>query len=129
MRYLDWLWADAVASLLVSLLILRAATALLRRAAHILLEGVPDGIDLDELARSVERAVPVVRDVHHVHVWQLTGGSRIATLHAVLAGDSPDAAIREVRELLHARYAIDHVTVQLDGVACAPRCPHESDPA
>lgn len=128
-RYLDWLWADAVASLLVSLLILRAATALLRRAAHILLEGVPDGIDLDELARSVERAVPVVRDVHHVHVWQLTGGSRIATLHAVLAGDSPDAAIREVRELLHARYAIDHVTVQLDGVACAPRCPHESDPA
>ncbi|MCG6117782.1 MAG: cation diffusion facilitator family transporter [Aquimonas sp.] len=121
-RYLDWLWADAVASLLVSLLILRAAIALLRRAAHILLEGVPDGIDLDELARSVEHAVPAVREVHHVHVWQLTGGSRVATLHAVLAGDSPDAAILAVRALLHARYAIDHVTVQLDGVVCATAC-------
>jgi cobalt-zinc-cadmium efflux system protein len=68
--------------------------------------------------------VPAVHDVHHVHVWQLTGGSRVATLHAVLVpGHQPDPAIRAVREALHEAFAIDHVTVQLDGVVCAqPDC-------
>lgn len=117
----DWLWADAVVSLLVGALLLRAAIRLLRRSAHILLEGVPEGIDLDSLPKAIEADVPAVRDVHHVHVWQLAGGSRVATLHAVLVpGHGPDSAIQAVREVLHRRFAIDHVTVQLDDVVCAP---------
>lgn len=124
-----WLWADAVVSLVVGALILRAAFRLLRRSAHILLEGVPEGIDLDRIPASVEARVPAVRDVHHVHVWQLTGGSRVATLHAVLApGQDPDAAILAVRAALHEDFAIDHVTVQLDGVVCAqPGCEGATD--
>lgn len=123
-RYFDWLWADAVVSVLVALLVLRAAWNLLKRSAHILLEGVPEGLDLDAVAAEVEARVPQVRDVHHVHLWALTGGSRVATLHAVLSpGAEPDDAIRAVREALHAAYAVDHVTVQLDGVVCAmPGC-------
>lgn len=120
----DWLWADAAVSLVVGALLLRASIRLLRRSAHILLEGVPEGIDLEQLPGRVEARVPAVRDVHHVHVWQLTGGSRVATLHAVLVpGHEPDPAIRAVRTALHEEFAIDHVTVQLDGVVCAqPSC-------
>ena len=120
----DWLWADAAVSLLVGALLLRASISLLRRAAHILLEGVPDGIELERIPEAVEARVAAVRDVHHVHVWQLTGGSRVATLHAVLVpGHEPDPAIQAVREALHEDFAIDHVTVQLDGVVCAqPDC-------
>lgn len=127
----DWLWADAAVSLVVGALILRAAFRLLRRSAHILLEGVPEGIDLERIPPTVEARVPAVRDVHHVHVWQLTGGSRVATLHAVLApGHAPDAAILAVRAALHEAFAIDHVTVQLDGVACAqPDCEGATRPA
>jgi cobalt-zinc-cadmium efflux system protein len=126
----DWLWADAVVSLVVGALILSAAVRLLRRSAHILLEGVPEGIELERIPPTVEARVPAVRDVHHVHVWQLTGGSRVATLHAVLApGHAPDAAILAVRAALHEAFAIDHVTVQLDGVACAqPECEGATPP-
>ncbi len=116
----EWFWADAAVSLIVSALLLRASTRLLRRSAHILLEGVPEGVDLGSLPKAIEARVPAVHDVHHVHVWQLTGGSRVATLHAVLApGHDPDSAIQAVREALHEGFAIDHVTVQLDGVVCA----------
>lgn len=115
-----WLWADAVMSLVVGALLLRASIQLMRRSAHILLEGVPEDLDLQQIPQAVETRVPAVRDVHHVHVWQLTGGSRVATLHAVLApGQDPDAAIQAVRAALHQDFAIDHVTVQLDGVVCA----------
>lgn len=123
-RYFDWLWADPAISVFVSLLILNSAWRLLRRSAHILLEGVPDGVDVDAIVAGVGADVPGVRDVHHVHVWQLAGGVRVATLHARLNdGTAPDEAILAVGRSLRRRFAIEHATVQLDGVDChAPAC-------
>jgi cobalt-zinc-cadmium efflux system protein len=121
-RYFDWLWADPAISIVVSMLILRSAWSLLRRTAHILLEGVPDGIDGDGVAALLNAEAAGVHDVHHVHVWQLAGGSRMATLHAQLDVDvSPDTGIRTIRRVLHERFAIDHVTVQLDGIGCVDK--------
>lgn len=123
-RYFDWLWADPAISVFVSLLILNSAWRLLRRSAHILLEGVPEGVDVAAVVSGVEQEVAGVRDVHHVHVWQLAGGVRVATLHARLGeGTAPDDAILAVGRFLRRRFAIEHATVQLDGVNChAPEC-------
>src|SRR5690348_5448849 len=82
-RYLHWVWADPALSLLVSLLILRGAWRLLRRSSHILLEGVPEGVRTEDI-RAALADHPVVMEVHHVHVWQIASGSRMATLHARL---------------------------------------------
>lgn len=123
-RYFGWLWADPAISVFVSLLILFSAWRLLKRSAHILLEGVPEGVEVDAIVGTLERDAPDVRDVHHVHVWQLAGGVRVATLHARLAGGvEPDSAILAVGRVLRERFGIEHVTVQLDGVSCnEPRC-------
>ena len=122
-RYFGWLWADPAISVFVSLLILFSAWRLLKRSAHILLEGVPEGVEVDAIVGTLEREAADVRDVHHVHVWQLAGGVRVATLHARLAGGEPDAAILSVGRVLRERFGIEHVTVQLDGVSCnEPRC-------
>lgn len=119
-RYFDALWADPLFSIFVSLLILNSAWRLLRRSAHILLEGVPEGVDVDELRRQVEEGIDGVREIHHVHVWQLSGGRRMATLHARLhEGLPPDQAIHAIQELLESRFAVSHATVQIDGDDCA----------
>lgn len=118
-RYFDWLWADAAISILVSLLILNSAWRLLRRCAHILLEGVPEGAEVDMVAAALESEIDSVSDVHHVHVWQLAGGSRIATLHARLTtNSSTEAAIVAMQRVLRAKFGIDHATVQIEGVDC-----------
>ena len=124
-RYLGWSWADPLVSVFVSVLILNSAWHLLLRSAHILLEGVPEGLEIERLPALLEAEVGDVRNVHHVHVWQLAGGSRMATLHAQVApGAQPDAVIAELRRVLHERHDIDHVTVQVDGAGCAePGCP------
>ncbi|HOX72211.1 MAG: cation diffusion facilitator family transporter [Dokdonella sp.] len=120
-RYFGWLWADPLISILVSLLLLNSAWHLLRRSAHILLEGVPEGLDVDVLRRDIESAIAGVREIHHVHVWQLSGGQRMATLHARLDDDlASDQAIRSIQELLKARFAVSHATVQIDAGDCAP---------
>ncbi|MEO7200526.1 MAG: cation diffusion facilitator family transporter [Dokdonella sp.] len=120
-RYFDALWADPAISIFVSLLILNSAWRLLRRSAHILLEGVPEGAEGDRVAQTLEASVTGVYDVHHVHVWQLAGGTHIATLHARLrAGISHDTVILSIQQVLREQFGISHATVQIEGFECAP---------
>jgi len=118
-RYLGWEWADPVLSLLVSLLILRGAFVLLRRSAHILLEGVPEGLAPDEIKAALATVDPDVAEVHHLHVWQLASGSRVATLHARLRdGGNAQRALLAIQHLLRERFSISHVTVQIESCDC-----------
>jgi cobalt-zinc-cadmium efflux system protein len=62
---------------------------------------------------------PSITEVHHLHVWQLASGSRMATLHARLCegGDAQQAA-RSIQRMLRERFAITHVTVQVESSEC-----------
>ena len=118
-RWFGWLWADPLLSLLVSLLILNSAWRLLRLSAHILLEGVPDGMDSALVEASLRGADPSIRDIHHLHVWQLASGSRMATLHAELHEPANSAqALQAIKQMLLERFHIQHVTVQIDPGKC-----------
>lgn len=118
-RYLDWNWADPVLSLLVSLLILRGAFVLLKRSSHILMEGVPEGLETEEIRVALAGADPAVVEVHHLHVWQIASGSRMATLHARLReGADHGQAMRAIQRVMRDRFAIGHVTVQVESSEC-----------
>jgi cobalt-zinc-cadmium efflux system protein len=118
-RWVGWLWADPVLSLLVSLLILNSAWRLMRLSAHILLEGVPDGMDCAEVEAWLRGADVSIRDIHHLHVWQLASGSRMATLHAELHEPADSAsALLAINRVLLERFGIQHVTVQVDPGGC-----------
>ena len=118
-RYLGWEWADPALSLLVSLLILRGAFVLLKRSSHILLEGVPEGVAPEEIRAALAAADPAIAEVHHLHVWQIASGSRMATLHARLReGGDPQRVMRSVQRILRERYSISHVTVQIESSDC-----------
>lgn len=118
-RWFGWLWADPLLSLLVSLLILGNAWQLLRRSAHILLEGVPEGVDSVVVEQLLRGADPAIRSIHHLHVWQLASGSRMATLHAELNEPADGARVLQaIRQILRERFEVEHVTVQIDPGAC-----------
>jgi len=117
---LGWLWTDPATSILVALLITISAWNLLRRSAHILLEGTPDDLESEVLINSIRDESGVV-DVHHVHVWQLAGGQHLATLHVRLAQEADsELALSNVQRLLRERFGITHATVQIERSAdCA----------
>lgn len=121
-RWFGWLWADPVLSLLVSLLLLGSAWRLLRRSAHILLEGVPEGLDTAVVEAALRGADDSICDIHHLHVWQLASGSRMATVHAELRENAASApAMEAINRLLRERFGIQHVTVQIDAGGCLDR--------
>src|SRR3954463_5576422 len=79
-----WTPADPILSVLVSLLVLRAAWRIVAEASHILLEGAPAGLDVRTIGPDLVENVPGVADVHHVHAWSLTQKKPLVTLHARL---------------------------------------------
>ncbi|KGL50909.1 zinc transporter ZitB [Pantoea ananatis] len=119
----NWTPADPVLSILVSLLILRNAWALLRESFHELLEGAPDSLDVNKLRRDLKRNIAEVRDVHHVHVWQV-GEKPILTLHVqVIPPRDHDGLLRRIHTYLHDHYQIEHATVQMEFQPCVgPDC-------
>jgi cobalt-zinc-cadmium efflux system protein len=110
-----WTPIDPILSLAVSALILKSGWSLLRRSGHILLEGTPEDIDPAEVTHAAA-TVAGVTAAHHVHVWSLTSGQRLATLHVRLAkGAIGSDALAAVRTMLQARFAIEHSTIEVDG--------------
>jgi cobalt-zinc-cadmium efflux system protein len=117
---------DPILSILVALLILRSASDLLGKSAHILLEGTPDWLDVDRLKADLVEAVPDVCDVHHVHVWMLTTERPLMTLHAVVRdGADPGAVLVALGARLRDRHGIAHATIQIEPAGCVDRL-HEA---
>ncbi len=121
-----WHLADPLLSVLVAALILRSAWGLIRDSGHILLEGTPTHLDLNEIGRDLEAQVAEVEEVHHMHAWSLSQDRLMLTLHARIAKYlHADAAVTGIHSRLAERFDIDHVTVQVEVESCADVAPDE----
>jgi cobalt-zinc-cadmium efflux system protein len=119
-----WTPIDPLLSILVALLILRSAWFVVRRSAHILLEGTPDWLDIEELRAELTAAVPEVQEVHHVHAWLLTSERPLMTLHArVREGADHHAVLLAIGRFLEDRFGIGHATVQIEAAGCPDDAP------
>jgi cobalt-zinc-cadmium efflux system protein len=125
-----WMPIDPLLSLVVAALILRSAWSLVKRSAHILLEGTPEWLDVARMRRELAESVPGVRDVHHVHVWSLTPARLMLTMHVTLeeGNGDPAAVIRVIKRRLHQEYGIDHSTIEIEYGDCADEFPATTDP-
>lgn len=109
-----WYQADALVTVLICGGIVLTAFWLLRDSVHILLEGAPEHIDLDEV-RTALGAIDGVSGVHDLHVWCLTQGQDAMSGHLVLAaGRDHAAALDAGKAVLADKFGITHVTLQIE---------------
>ena len=112
--WLGWRWADPAASLLISLLVIGSAWYLIRDAVDVLMETVPNHLDVEEI-RAALRRVAGVMDVHDLHVWTIGSGEISLSCHAVSRSDSDTSTLLATcNELLEANFAIHHATIQVE---------------
>ena len=109
-----WYEADALVSALICVGIVFTALWLLRDSVRILMEGAPPHLDLEEI-RAALAALDGVKEVHDLHLWSLTQGQEAMSGHLVM-GDGRDSAavLKAGRELLSERFALTHVTLQIE---------------
>ncbi len=113
--YTGWTPIDPILSVFVSILILRSAWALLRNSLHILLEGAPDNAAPEAIEQYLKQTVPGLAAVRHVHVWMITSGKPLATLHVRPAPDTnPRLLVKQVEAELMKKFEISHSTIAID---------------
>lgn len=114
-----WMPIDPLLSILIGLLILRSTWAVIRESGQVLLEAAPADMDVASLGGELQREVPGVLDVHHVHVWSLTPERPLLTMHLRAAPDSDSAQLlAAVKAMLARRYGITHSAVQIEQGPC-----------
>lgn len=110
-----WTPIDPILSVLVAALILRSAWKLLAKSIHILLEGAPEDASPEKVEQGLMSAVPGLAAVSHVHVWQLTSGRTMATLHVrPNVDEEARAVVKRVEAVLREQFSIEHATVGID---------------
>jgi len=109
--------ADAIASLVVVALMLKAGYGLLRESGRIFLEAAPDGLSPPEIGQAMAER-PHVTEIHDLHIWQITSGMPAASAHILVAeGEDCHAVRADLEHLLATGYQVTHTTLQVDHTA------------
>lgn len=117
-RYTGWAWVDTLVAVGIGLWVLPRTWTLLKESLNILLEGVPDGVDVDAVSAAMV-ALPGVLSVHDLHIWALTSGKNSLTAHVVQSESTRSEDLRaRLRDLLAERFKVFHTTLQLELTPC-----------
>ena len=109
-------WIDPLLGLAIGVLVLWSSVGILRQSSHILLEGRPQGISVEAVARAI-LTVPGVQEVHDVHVWSLGEKHNALSLHARIPDmhlDECERILTEIQNTVAEKFGIGHTTVQLE---------------
>lgn len=113
-----WTWVDPVVAIAIGFWVLPRTWVLFKETTNILLEGVPEGIDLDKLAARLS-SVPGVASFHDLHVWALTSGMPSLSAHLVLMDGSNSELTRDgATKAMQEEFDIDHTTFQIERTDC-----------
>ena len=120
-----WQVIDPILSILVSVIMLRSAYQMIKTSCNILLESKPAGIDVEAVRQCIMKSFSSVQDVHHMHIWALTPSYTLMTMHvrvtdlAALGGSKGTGLVRKLKELLHTKFDIHHVTIEVESTECS----------
>jgi cobalt-zinc-cadmium efflux system protein len=118
--FTGWTAVDPLVSLLIGVIIIAGSGNVLRRALHILIEGVPRGLTATEVAEAMQD-LPAVSKVHDLHVWTVRPGYISLSAHVVLDDQSLSEAqsvMARLKEVLAQRFDIEHTTIQFECESC-----------
>ncbi len=116
--FTGWMPIDPILSLIVAVIIGVGAYRLMRESAHLLLEGVPAGYEIEEIKEDLEKRFPYLTSVHHIHIWAIAEDQVMMTLHAKTdLAHVNDETLAEIKDYLLDRHKVHHATLQLESIA------------
>ncbi|MGA2623885.1 MAG: cation diffusion facilitator family transporter [Bacteroidota bacterium] len=116
----DWRVLDPLISIAIGLFIIKSAWSVVAETIHILIEGTPRGINLDEVAAFIQ-SFPGVENVHHLHIWGLSSRVRALSAHIVVQDQLISDGIKlseGIEKELERKFHINHPTLKLETDVC-----------
>ncbi|KAB2583381.1 cation transporter, partial [Rhodococcus erythropolis] len=115
----NWTWADVVVGVLISLWVVPRAIKLAAASLRILTQASPADVDVEAVEADLA-ALPSVMGVHDLHVWTLTTGMDVATVH--LTSDANSSNVLESARTVLESHGLSHATVQVESCANGEHC-------
>jgi cobalt-zinc-cadmium efflux system protein len=115
-----WTLADPIASVLIGLIIIAGSSRVIKDSLHIIMEGVPKSIPVQDVVQAMT-SVPGVVDIHDLHIWNICPGHTVLSAHVVLADQSLNQAqevMEELKRRLEEDFGIEHTTIQFECKNC-----------
>jgi cobalt-zinc-cadmium efflux system protein len=109
-------WVDPVIGMGIGAMVLWSGQGILRESGHILLEGLPREIRLEEVAAAILR-VAGVREVHDVHIWTLGTDLQALSCHVCIPDmhmEESEKVLKNIRDVLAHDFRISHTTIQFE---------------
>jgi len=122
--FFGWGIADPIASVIVAVLILVSGFRVTKDSFHILMEGAPTQIDMNQVKVALGR-IPLVKEVHDLHIWTITSGYPVLSCHITISDEGVhDEILSQSQRLLHDEFHIEHSTIQVEKETNGCPCPH-----
>lgn len=118
--FTGWTLVDPIISVIICGVILRGAFVLVKDAVNVLLEAAPKEMDLEKIQEAI-KAIPGVRDLHHVHMWTITSGLHALSAHVLVDDVLMSRAgeiLQQINHLLGEKFRVFHTTVQFECENC-----------
>ncbi|HDR4696466.1 cation diffusion facilitator family transporter [Bacillus cereus] len=112
-KFFGWIAADAIASIFVSILVIISGWRVTRDTVHILMEGAPQHINVEEV-KSTLLNIPIVKEVHDLHIWSVTSDFQVLTCHLIIKGNETQSVLKEATYVLKEKFHVEHVTIQVE---------------
>lgn len=120
--FFGWYWTDTALTLLIAGYVLYQAATTLPQTIHILMEGTPPHLSIDEVIARMEQAEGIC-NVHHVHIWQLDEHRNALEAHVVIADSQLiDSAKAALKTILRDSFDIVHSTLEFELGGCDDEC-------
>lgn len=112
--FTGWYIVDPVMGIVIAIAIFFSTWGLLRESLRLSLDGVPSGIDPQDIGAEIIRVSPDIRDVHHIHIWPLSTTETALTAHLVLTEHADSAYVRKRVKCLLREHGINHTTLETE---------------
>ena len=118
-----WFIIDPIISIAIAIVILVGTWNLLRDSMRLALDGVPESIEVEEVAKAM-RNTDHVTNVHHLHIWAISTTENALTAHVVIDDEHEASSVRKAlkEKLIH--QGINHATIEIEigGDCCDKNC-------
>ena len=121
-----WLWVDPAVSIIIVIVITAGTWGLLKDSFHLSMDAVPKDIDLNEVGNYLKEIKGVV-EVHDLHIWAMSTTETALTAHLVIPNETKDDYfLKKICGELHAKFGIEHSTIQIEKSAQSSNCEHRN---
>lgn len=111
-----WNWTDSLLTLIIAGFVLWQGVTMLPKTIHLLMNGTPEHLTIEEVTRAM-RSSPGVKDVHHVHIWQIDEKRNAMEAHVVTESAKISDVLQvkiKLKRLLLESFHVDHSTIEFE---------------